>query len=129
MSIASRRSSRWCIKSKGLKMRSTSILLFAALLIVPCAAADTASGPYRPDWPSLIKHEHPQWLLDAKFGIYAHWGVYSVPAYKSEWYGKMMYDPADKRGAYEYHRRTFGPQNQFGYKDFISRFRAEKFDP
>src|SRR6478672_6986236 len=88
-------------------MRTTFILLFSILLSQPCSAADAASGPYRPDWPSLIKHEHPQWLLDAKFGIYAHWGVYAVPAYKSEWYGKMMYDPNDKRDGYEYHRKTF----------------------
>jgi alpha-L-fucosidase len=110
-------------------MRTRVVLLVAALLSLPCRGAETGSGAYRPEWPSLTRHEHPQWLLDAKFGIYAHWGVYAVPAYKSEWYGKMMYDPNDKRGAYEYHRKTFGPQNQFGYKDFISKFRAEKFDP
>ncbi|MBI1895750.1 MAG: alpha-L-fucosidase [Acidobacteria bacterium] len=110
-------------------MKAVFSCLFTALLPLSSAGNDGAPGPYRPDWQSLTKHEHPQWLLDAKFGIYGHWGVYSVAAYKSEWYGKMMYDPDDRRGAYEYHRRTFGPQNQFGYKDLIPRFRAEKFDP
>jgi alpha-L-fucosidase len=86
-------------------------------------------GPYELDWQSLAKHETPQWLLDAKFGIYAHWGVYAVPAYKTEWYGKIMYDPNDNRGAYEYHRKMFGPQNEVGYKDLIPKFRAENFNP
>ncbi len=110
-------------------MRTLLMPLFATLLPLSCVGAAPEFGPYGPDWPSLVKHTHPQWLLDAKFGIYAHWGVYAIPAYKSEWYGKMMYDPDDRRGAYEFHRNTFGPQEKFGYKDFIPQFRAEKFDP
>jgi alpha-L-fucosidase len=93
------------------------------------AAAAQAREPYKADWQSLSKHQNPQWLLDAKFGIYAHWGVYSVAAYKSEWYGKMMYDPDDKRGAWEYHQKRFGPQSKVGYKDLIPMFKAEKFNP
>ncbi|MFB3827748.1 MAG: alpha-L-fucosidase [Bryobacteraceae bacterium] len=110
-------------------MKTAFVALAAAIFPLWSVAADSVSGPYRPDWGSLAKHENPQWLLDAKFGIYAHWGVYAVAAYKSEWYGKMMYDPDDKRGAYEYHRKTFGPQARFGYKDLIPRFRAENFNP
>ena len=107
---------------------------FVAAVIAAWTTASTtlptrSNDPYQPDWSSLVKHQNPQWLLDAKFGIYAHWGVYAVAAYKSEWYGKMMYDPYDKRGAYEYHRKTFGPQHEFGYKELIPRFRAEHFDP
>lgn len=104
-------------------------LLIAALCTSSSAAPQPVAGPYRPDWQSLATHENPQWLLDAKFGIYAHWGVYAVAAYKTEWYGKIMYDPTDKRDAYEYHRKTFGPQNEFGYKDLIPRFRAQNFNP
>ena len=38
-------------------------------------------GSYEPEWSSLEKHEAvPQWMRDAKFGIYVHWGVFSVPA-------------------------------------------------
>ncbi len=110
-------------------MKTHTLWLYAALLPLAAAGAQPAAGPYQPNWESLAKHENPQWLLDAKFGIYAHWGVYAVAGYKSEWYGKMMYDPDDPRGAYEYHRKTFGPQNQVGYKDLIPKFRAEKFDP
>ncbi|MGC1422219.1 MAG: alpha-L-fucosidase, partial [Terracidiphilus sp.] len=54
-------------------------------------------GPYRPDWATLIKYQQPQWYKDAKFGIFIHWGVYSVPAAENEWYPRNMYDP--KNGA------------------------------
>lgn len=110
-------------------MKQLRAWTLSAALLVYSLAANAQSGPYRPNWQSLTKHQNPVWLLDAKFGIYAHWGIYSVPAYRSEWYGKMMYDPDDRRGAYEHHRKTFGPQNKFGYKDFIPMFKAEKFDP
>src|SRR5215475_5202461 len=50
-------------------------------------------GPYRPDWESLQKYEVPDWYKDAKFGIFIHWGVYSVPAFGNEWYPRNMYRP------------------------------------
>jgi len=84
-------------------------------------------GPFQPSWDSLAAFEAPEWYLDAKFGIFIHWGVYSVPAFGNEWYPRNMY----KRGevAFAYHLRTFGPQSAFGYKDFIPRFTADRFDP
>ena len=41
-------------------------------------------GPFEPTWESLKKYKIPQWYKDAKFGIFIHWGVYSVPAFGSE---------------------------------------------
>ena len=103
---------------------------FAALSL--CLALTTAHGqqrkPVEADWTSLASHEAPAWLQDAKFGIYAHWGVYSVPAFGHEWYGKRMYDPKDNRGTYEHHRKTYGTQDKFGYKDLVPMFKAEKFN-
>jgi alpha-L-fucosidase len=84
-------------------------------------------GPFRPDWESLQKYEVPEWYKDAKFGIFIHWGVYSVPAFGSEWYPRMMYVPGS--GEYKHHLATYGPQDKFGYKDFIPMFKAEHFDP
>jgi len=111
-------------------MRTTLSLMSAVILLASSGRpAEPPSGPYQPTWPSLTQHEIPAWLLEAKLGIYAHWGVYAVPAYASEWYAKLMYDPKDRRGAYEFHRNTYGPQDKFGYKDLIPLFRAEKFDP
>jgi alpha-L-fucosidase len=89
--------------------------------------AGTKNGPFRPDWNSLTAYKVPEWFRDAKFGIFIHWGVYSVPAFQTEWYSRNMYDP--KSPIYTYHRNVFGPQSRFGYKDFIPMFRAEKFDP
>jgi alpha-L-fucosidase len=84
-------------------------------------------GPYRPDYESLDKYQAPEWYKDAKFGIFIHWGVYSVPAYGSEWYPREMYIPGSD--VFKHHVATYGQQNKFGYKDFIPMFKAEKFDP
>jgi alpha-L-fucosidase len=84
-------------------------------------------GPFRPDWESLKKYEVPEWYKDAKFGIFIHWGVYSVPAFGSEWYPRMMYEAGSAE--YKHHLATYGPQDKFGYKDFIPMFKAERFDP
>jgi alpha-L-fucosidase len=86
-----------------------------------------AGGKWKADWDSLSKHEIPEWFKDAKFGIYAHWGVYSVPAHVNEWYPRRMYRPGD-RGVFEHHRQTYGDQSKFGYKDFVPMFTAQKFD-
>src|ERR1700678_523693 len=40
-----------------------------------------SEGPFRPDWESLQNYKVPEWYMDAKFGIFIHWGVYSVPAF------------------------------------------------
>jgi alpha-L-fucosidase len=83
--------------------------------------------PFHADWNSLGAYRTPDWFRDAKFGIFLHWGVYSVPAFGNEWYSRNMYVPGNK--AYEHHIATYGPQTTFGYKDFIPMFRAEHFDP
>lgn len=81
-------------------------------------------GPYEASWQSIAAHYRtPEWFQDAKFGIFIHWGVYSVPAAGSEWYPKHMYN-----GLAKAHRDRWGRQSQFGYKDFIPMFKAEKFD-
>lgn len=85
-----------------------------------------AAGPYSDDWDSLSRHALPGWFRDAKFGIFIHWGVYSVPAFGSEWYSRNMYIQGSPE--YEHHINTWGPQKEFGYKDFIPLFKAEHFD-
>ena len=84
-------------------------------------------GPFQDTWESLSKYQVPDWYRKAKFGIFIHWGVYSVPAFGSEWYSRNMYIQGSPE--YEHHIKTYGPQKEFGYKDFIPMFRAEKFDP
>ena len=75
-------------------------------------------GPYVPTWDSLGKIGVPEWYKDSKFGIFIHWGVYSVPAFANEWYARNMYVKGTKE--FEHHVQTYGPHAQFGYKDFIS---------
>ena len=84
-------------------------------------------GPYSDTWESLSSHETPRWFRDAKFGIFVHWGVYSVPAFDNEWYPRSMYIQGSR--AFRHHVETYGPQARFGYKDLIPAFRAEHFDP
>ena len=84
-------------------------------------------GPFRPDWNSLSQYKVPDWYRDAKFGIFIHWGVYSVPAFGSEWYPRQMYIQGSKEN--EHHVSTYGPLTRFGYKDFIPMFKAQKYDP
>jgi len=84
-------------------------------------------GPFRPDWESLKTYEVPEWYRDAKFGIFIHWGVYSVPAVGNEWYPRNMYREGSEE--YKHHIATYGAQDKFGYKEFIPMFKAEHFDP
>ncbi|WP_303318052.1 alpha-L-fucosidase [Flavivirga abyssicola] len=96
---------------------------------------------YQPNWESIKKHyKDPAWFNNQKFGIFIHWGAYSVPAYGSEWYPRRMYmDTAtfsaqlnpQKTGpndTYVHHKKTWGDQKTFGYKDFIPMFKGEKFN-
>ena len=85
-----------------------------------------AQGPYTDSWDSLFPHPAPRWFRDAKFGIFIHWGVYSVPAFGSEWYSRNMYVQGSRE--FQHHIETYGPHKDFGYKDFIPLFRAERFD-
>jgi alpha-L-fucosidase len=86
---------------------------------------------YQPTDASLANHQAPYWYDDAKFGIFIHWGVYSVPAWGpvgkeyAEWYWDHMQDPNDP--TYAYHAQTYG--QTFDYDDFIPRFTADKFQP
>src|SRR5258707_15292568 len=81
---------------------------------------------FEPTWESLRQYGSPDWYMNAKFGIFIHWGVYSVPAFNNEWYPRNMY--VEGSPEFEHHVKTYGPQARFGYKDFIPKFTAEKFD-
>ena len=84
------------------------------------------AAPFEPTWESLKRYTVPEWYIDAKFGIFIHWGVYAVPAFGNEWYPRNMYLQGSKE--FDHHVATYGPQTRFGYKDFIPRFTAEQFD-
>lgn len=85
------------------------------------------AGPFQADWNSLTQMTVPDWFSKAKFGIFVHWGLYSVSAHANEWYARNMY--IQEKEEWEYHRKTFGAHTEFGYKDFIPMFGAENFNP
>jgi len=101
-------------------------------------------GPVKPSWDSLQEnYKVPAWFLGAKFGIFMHFGIFSVPAHGSEWYEKALYAGGDDSVmkviagndaatgpnlTRTWHTEHFGDVEKFGYKDFIPMFKAEHFD-
>src|SRR6187397_1901566 len=105
------------------RFRLSILLVFSIGMFVHVHAQER----YQATWESLKKYRTPDWFRDAKFGIFIHWGVYSVPAFGSEWYPREMYKKDTKE--YKHHIETYGSHAKFGYKDFIPVFKAEKFSP
>lgn len=86
-----------------------------------------SEAPYQPNWESLATHTPaPEWFRNDKFGIYFHWGVYSVPAFGNEWYPRHMHDK--NRKEYTHHVNKYGVPTEFGYDRFVPEFTAEHFD-
>src|SRR5205814_9310001 len=96
---------------------------------VRCSRMDDRTieqGPFEPTWESLRQYRCPEWFQDAKLGIWAHWGPQSVPMY-GDWYARHMY--VEGSDQYRYHLRKYGHPSQFGYKDVIALWKAERFEP
>jgi alpha-L-fucosidase len=77
---------------------------------------------YQPTWASVDQHNPaPEWLKDAKFGIYFHWGIFSVPAFGSEWYPRNMYNRSGNSSEYQHHIATYGdPLSNWPFHNFIN---------
>lgn len=109
------------------------IAFFASMESKAQTNIDRVSSPkgtsvFKADSSSIAKnYKIPDWFRNAKFGIFIHWGIYSVPAYGSEWYARWMYKK--DHDINKYHVQKYGAVDKFGYKDFIHTFKAEKFDP
>lgn len=108
--------------------RLIAILTLALFVNTACSSSvPDNSSEYQANWSSVKQHETPRWFLDAKFGIYFHWGPYSVPAHETEWYSMLMYN--EGHPIRQHHEKTYGSVDSFGYKDFIPMFTGENFDP
>jgi len=119
-------------------MRKRSVALPGLLIMAGallCPASPVFGQDYEPTWESLDSRPIPAWFGDAKFGIFIHWGVYSVPAWirvtegryasYAEWYyARVM---GELKGDEDFHERTFG--EDFAYRDFAPSFTAELWDP
>jgi alpha-L-fucosidase len=101
--------------------------IFIAFAGTSCMRMNRKVTRFEPTWDSLKQYETPKWNMDGKLGIFIHWGVYAVPAAGSEWYPRNMYNK--ESSLFEHHKKTWGDQLEFGYKNFVPKFRAEKWDP
>jgi len=106
------------------------------LILLLFILAEMKAQTYNPDWKSLDSRPIPTWFEDAKFGIFIHWGLYSVPAYRplekglyasyAEWYYAKVYQN-EKNGGKAFHEKNYG--KDFEYRDFAPLFRAELWNP
>lgn len=86
----------------------------------------TPPGRFDSSVESLETYRTPDWFRDAKFGIWSHWGPQAVPR-QGDWYARFMYVPGHPH--YDYHVKNYGHPSEFGYKDIIPLWKAERFDP
>ncbi|GII74137.1 alpha-L-fucosidase [Sphaerisporangium melleum] len=91
----------------------------AGLLGIRPAFATEGPQSYTPTWASVDQHPPaPQWFQDAKFGIYWHWGVFSVPAYANEWYPRNMHNNGSNEN--NHHKSVYGDPSAWPYHNFIN---------
>jgi alpha-L-fucosidase len=115
-----------------IKARCPALLLIWALAAVAVGAAEPAKPKYEANWASLDARPTPAWFLDAKFGVFIHWGVYSVPAWGkhgeyAEWYWRRIIGNNPKETVWrDWHAQHYG--TNFNYMDFAPQFTAELFN-
>jgi len=83
-------------------------------------------GKYDSTWESLSQYEVPEWFRDAKFGIWAHWGPQCVEG-SGDWMARKLYMEGSRE--YKHHVENYGHPSEFGFKDILPLFKAEKWDP
>jgi alpha-L-fucosidase len=108
-----------------------TILLLAGLLTALFAQPLFSQKNYTPDWASIDARPAPQWWLDAKFGIFIHWGMYAVPGYTlkgnyAEWYQYNLETNGHGGKIADYQRKKFGDRS---YYDLADDFKAQLYDP
>lgn len=84
------------------------------------------AGPFNATWASLSGYKVPEWFRDAKFGIWAHWGPQCQPE-AGDWYAREMYMEGNRK--YKHHIEKYGHPSEFGFKDVINTWKAEKWNP
>lgn len=125
------------------------LVLLLTVIAPTCAApfrsiaSSAFAQRYEPTWESVDRRPTPAWFSEARFGIFIHWGTYSVPAYApvipgklayAEWYWHAMTNGRDnpkagelEKGTWAFHKRVYGAD--IPYQDFVPQFKAELFDP
>lgn len=120
-------------------MKKTLLILTIALML--SSILSSQDKKYEATWESIDSRAIPEWFEDAKFGIFIHWGLYSVPSFSpterdgvgvyqryAEWYWRRWKEESPIRHFFtDFHNRVYG--ENFKYQDFVSLFRAEMFNP
>ncbi len=119
-------------------MKARHLLAVSALLLTSSLMAQDyqvlvsernekmAQGKFEPTWESLKEYEVPEWFRNAKFGIWAHWGPQCVEG-SGDWMARSLYIEGSRE--YKYHVENYGHPSEFGFKDVLPLFKAEKWDP
>jgi hypothetical protein len=111
----------------GATAMSDSISVTATpTVLVSTSIEPVAAGKFQPTWESLSQYQCPEWFRDAKFGIWAHWGPQCQPE-AGDWYARKMY--SEGSGQNRSHVARFGHPSEFGFKDVINQWKAEKWEP
>ncbi len=95
-------------------------------IVVNTQSEPIAPGKYTPTWESLRQYEVPEWFKNAKFGIWAHWGPQCQPE-EGDWYARYIYYQGSEQ--YKVHNEKYGHPSEFGFKDVIHEWKADKWDP
>lgn len=117
------------MKTKSFRNIGLIMLFVVALFFTNNTQAQkkqSAVESFKPTDESFRQYQYPEWFRDAKFGIWSHWGPQAVPR-QGDWYAKKMYQEGSKH--YEYHVKNYGHPSEFGYKDIIPLWKAERWDP
>ncbi len=89
------------------------------------------NGPFEPTWPSIAANVPgngtPEWLRQAKFGIWFHYGPQSSLG-SGDWSAQHMYQ--QNTHAYNNHLTIFGEHPSIhGYKDVIKEWNPYRYNP
>ena len=111
-------------------MKKHILTILTAMVCLAASAqqsdVEVKTGNYKPEWNSLSEWECPEWFMDAKFGIWAHWGP-QCHAEAGDWYARFMYYAGS--GAYNWHVNRFGNPKDFGLKELCNDWKAQNWDP
>lgn len=125
-------------------MKKFALFLFLLLLSAGCfqITETVAQTKYQANWESIDSRPIPKWFTDAKFGIFIHWGLYSVPAWcplpdsttnmgdcYAEWYWHRLLcqDNERSKALNKWQKEQYG--EDFKYEDFAPMFKCEVWDP
>jgi alpha-L-fucosidase len=112
-------------KATAMKWKNPFLVFLFIAGMIGTISAQTQKQDFQPTFASLEKSNPvPEWFKDAKFGIYFHWGVYTVPAFGNEWYPRSMYIKGSPEN--KHHIETYGDPSQWPYNYFVTGAKDKK---